>query len=56
MSYLYYPGCCCALKATGRAYEESLEAILGVLGVSYREVEDWNCCGATMYMAVDEAR
>ncbi len=56
MSLLYYPGCCCALKATGRAYEESLEAVLGTLGVSYRELEDWNCCGATMYMSVDEVR
>ncbi|MCS7183689.1 MAG: CoB--CoM heterodisulfide reductase iron-sulfur subunit B family protein [Thermoanaerobaculum sp.] len=56
MTYLYYPGCCCALKATGRAYEESTEAVFGVLGVTYREVEDWNCCGATMYMAVDETR
>lgn len=56
MSYLYYPGCCCALKATGRAYEESLEAVFRLLGVTYREVEDWNCCGATMYMAVDETR
>lgn len=56
MSLLYYPGCCCALKATGRAYEESLEAVLGTLGVSYRELKDWNCCGATMYMSVDEVR
>jgi len=56
MSFLYYPGCCCALKATGRAYEESLEAVLKALGVTYQELEDWNCCGATMYMSVDEVR
>lgn len=56
MPYLYYPGCCCALKATGRAYEESLLSVFDALGVKYRELEDWNCCGATMYMAVDEKR
>jgi len=56
VSYLYYPGCCCALKATGRAYEESLLAVLARLGVQFPELGDWNCCGATMYMAVDEKR
>lgn len=56
MPYLYYPGCCCALKATGRAYEESLLSVFDALGVEYRELHDWNCCGATMYMAVDEKR
>jgi heterodisulfide reductase subunit B len=25
------------------------------LGIGLRELEDWNCCGATMYMSVDEA-
>lgn len=56
MSYLYYPGCCCALKATGRAYEESLLAVARRVGLSLPELPDWNCCGATMYMAVDETR
>jgi heterodisulfide reductase subunit B len=56
VSYLYYPGCCCALEATGRAYEESLLAVLARLGVQFPELGDWNCCGATMYMAVDEKR
>ncbi len=26
------------------------------LGVELQELEDWNCCGATAYMAVDEVR
>ncbi|MGC8916870.1 MAG: CoB--CoM heterodisulfide reductase iron-sulfur subunit B family protein [Thermoanaerobaculum sp.] len=56
MSYLYYPGCCCALKATGRAYQESLLAVAKRVGLSLPELPDWNCCGATMYMAVDETR
>lgn len=52
MKYAYYPGC--SLKGTGRAYEESLFAVMGALGVELQELDDWNCCGATAYMAVDE--
>ncbi|MCX7836066.1 MAG: CoB--CoM heterodisulfide reductase iron-sulfur subunit B family protein [bacterium] len=54
MSYLYYPGCCCSMKASGKAYEESLMAVLKKLGVTLEELKDWNCCGATMYMAIDQ--
>jgi len=52
MTYAYYPGC--SLKGTGRAYEESLLAVLRALSVDVKELEDWNCCGATTYMSVDE--
>jgi heterodisulfide reductase subunit B len=54
MRYLYFPGCCCADKASGKGYDESLEAVFHRLGVEREELEDWNCCGATMYMSVDE--
>lgn len=54
MKYLYYPGC--SLKSTGRAYEESLLAVFRALGVPLEEIEDWNCCGATSYMSVDEGK
>jgi heterodisulfide reductase subunit B len=54
MKYLYYPGCSCSGKTTGRAYSESLTAVFHALNVDYEELEDWNCCGATMYMSVDE--
>jgi len=50
--YLYYPGC--ALKGTGIAYEESLLALFRLLGVRLEELRDWNCCGATSYMSMDE--
>ncbi|MBI2839872.1 MAG: CoB--CoM heterodisulfide reductase iron-sulfur subunit B family protein [Acidobacteria bacterium] len=56
MKYLYYPGCCCALKDNGKAYEESLLAIFNALKVDFEELDDWNCCGATVYMAVDETK
>ena len=52
MKYLYYPGC--SLKSTGKAYEESLLRVLAALEVPIAELDDWNCCGATAYMAVDE--
>lgn len=54
MKYAYFPGC--SLKGTGRAYEESLLPVLRHLGVEVQEIEDWNCCGATAYMAVDEGK
>ena len=50
--YLYYPGC--SLRGTGKAYEESLLAVFKALDVELEELEDWNCCGATAYMAIDE--
>jgi heterodisulfide reductase subunit B len=53
-AYTYYPGC--SLKGTGRAYEESFLAVCKVLDVAMEELKDWNCCGATAYMAVDETK
>ena len=50
--YLYFPGC--SLKATGRAYEESMLELFRRLELPLEELDDWNCCGATSYMAVDE--
>lgn len=50
--YLYYPGC--SLRSTGVAYEESLLTLFRLLGLPMEELEDWNCCGATSYMSIDE--
>ena len=54
MKYSYFPGC--SLKGLGRAYEESLLPVMQHLGVELEELDDWNCCGATAYMSVDEAK
>lgn len=54
MKYQYFPGC--SLKGTGRAYEESFLAVFKALGIEVNELEDWNCCGATAYMSVDETK
>jgi len=50
--YVYFPGC--SLKSTGVAYEESLLTLFRLLDVKLQELDDWNCCGATSYMAIDE--
>jgi heterodisulfide reductase subunit B len=52
MEYLYYPGC--SLESGGKPYDESLRAVFRALGVGLSELKDWNCCGATMYMSLDE--
>ena len=54
MSYLYFPGC--SLKSTGRPYEESILAVFEALDVPLEELDDWNCCGATAYMAISELK
>ncbi len=52
--YSYYPGC--SLKGTGRPYDESMQAVFAALGLGLDELDDWNCCGATAYMAIDEVQ
>ncbi len=52
MEYAYYPGC--SLEYTGKPYDLSIRQVFKCLGVGLREIEDWNCCGATMYMSVDK--
>ena len=50
--YLYYPGC--SLKGSGAPYEKSLLAVFRALGQELKEIPDWNCCGATAYLSVDQ--
>lgn len=52
MKYTYYPGC--SLTSTGRSYDESIREVFRVLEIELDELDDWNCCGATAYMAVNE--
>ena len=54
MKYMYYSGC--SLKASGKPYEESLHAVLKNLNIQFDELQDWNCCGATAYMSIDETK
>ena len=41
----YYPGC--SDRGTGRELGQSIHALAGAAGAELREIEDWNCCGAT---------
>jgi heterodisulfide reductase subunit B2 len=52
VKYLYYPGC--SQKATSRPYEKSFLAVCSRLGVELEEVNDWNCCGATMAISTNK--
>jgi len=52
--YSYYPGC--SQTATNRAYDISTRSIADVLGIKLLELDDWNCCGATVYLPVREKR
>lgn len=51
MKYGYYPGC--SLERNAIAYHKSTMAIASQLGIEFEEVDDWNCCGATEYIAID---
>jgi heterodisulfide reductase subunit B len=46
MDYFLYQGC--SLEASGIHYMISLEAAGKVLGMHFNEIEDWNCCGASI--------
>ena len=48
--YLLYPGC--SMEASARAYDQSLKAIAPQLGLNLKEIDDWNCCGATEYLGL----
>ncbi|HLE29694.1 MAG TPA: CoB--CoM heterodisulfide reductase iron-sulfur subunit B family protein [Anaerolineales bacterium] len=50
--YAYFPGC--SLEKIAHSYHLSAIETTRKLGVELKELEDWNCCGATTYFHVDE--
>jgi heterodisulfide reductase subunit B len=50
--YAYFPGC--SLEKIAISYHQSSLEMARKLGVELKELEDWNCCGATAYFHVDE--
>jgi heterodisulfide reductase subunit B len=52
VKYAYYPGC--SLEKTQRGYDESVREVFAALDQELLEIDDWNCCGATVYMSVKE--
>jgi heterodisulfide reductase subunit B len=49
--FAYYPGC--SLHHTSQAYDVSTRRICQELGIKLIEIDDWNCCGATEYFALE---
>jgi heterodisulfide reductase subunit B2 len=41
----YYPGC--SLRGSAKEFDRSLLKTANVLGIELKEIDDWNCCGAT---------
>lgn len=50
MKYSYYPGC--ASEGNALANHYAFLAIAKVLNMEIEEIEDWNCCGATVVSSV----
>lgn len=45
MSLAYYPGC--SLEHSSAEFDVSTRKVLEALGVEYKEVPEWTCCGST---------
>jgi heterodisulfide reductase subunit B len=52
MEYAYYPGC--SLETSAKSYDESVKYVFQAMGLKLKEIQDWNCCGATYYMSTKE--
>jgi heterodisulfide reductase subunit B len=46
MKYYLYWGC--SLESSGANYLVSIKPVFKALGVEFEEIEDWNCCGASI--------
>lgn len=50
-SYIFYPGC--SMESSAKAYDHSVKAVCKSLDITLKEIDDWNCCGATEYLSLD---
>ena len=48
----YFPGC--SLHSSSELYDVQCKTVLGRLDIALREIDDWNCCGATSAAKVDD--
>ncbi len=51
LSYSFYPGC--SLTSTAVEFNRSIIESFKLLGISLKELNDWNCCGATALPSAD---
>ncbi len=49
----YYPGC--TLSTQARNYDRSGRAVARALGIELVELPDWQCCGATFPLTLDDS-
>lgn len=52
MEIAYYPGC--SLHASSELYDIQSRIVFRRLGLELKEIEDWNCCGATSAIKTDD--
>ena len=45
MKYGYFPGC--SQTGSAKEYDISLRKVIDKLGISFDDIKDWSCCGAT---------
>ena len=52
MVYDYYPGC--TIKNINSVYDKELRAVSEALGITLKELEDWQCCGGVYPICANE--
>jgi len=52
MEIAYYPGC--TLKTSAKNFESSGIAVADHLGITFKELSQWNCCGTVYSLASDD--
>ncbi len=52
MDIAYYPGC--SLKQSSALYDLQTKKVFSKLDINLKEIEDWNCCGATSASKIDD--
>jgi heterodisulfide reductase subunit B len=53
MKVPYFPGC--TLNTTAKGFDNAVRASAAALGIELVELAEWNCCGATFPLLVDNA-
>jgi heterodisulfide reductase subunit B len=51
MQVAYFPGC--TLNTTGKGFDNAVRASAGAVGLELVELPEWNCCGATYPLIID---
>ena len=51
MKVSYFPGC--TLNTTGKGFDNAVRASAAAVGLELAELPEWNCCGATYPLIID---